>query len=88
MAECSASCGLLYLACFCGHLWMATGAARCHTPAVGKYRIVRQADGSYDIVAAKPNGRLIVPGFKTQDDARIWIATIEPDERSERREPE
>jgi hypothetical protein len=55
-------------------------------PAFGKYRIVRQVDESYDIVAVKSNGRLIVPGFKTQDDARIWIAAIEPEGRSERRD--
>jgi hypothetical protein len=51
---------------------------------VGKYRIVRQADGSYDIVASKPKGQLIVPGFKSEDDARIWLASMPPDERAER----
>jgi hypothetical protein len=51
---------------------------------VGKYRIVRQADGSYDIVASKPKGQLIVPGFKSEDDARIWLASMPPNERAER----
>jgi hypothetical protein len=51
---------------------------------VGKYRIVRQPDGSYDIVAPRPNGQTVVPGFKSEDDARIWIASMRPDERAGR----